>query len=305
MARAMSPMTRPKIRNPMMLMRSSPRESPAKLCMAGGPAPAWAAGGGRRALRAAQIATAAAAAESAACAEGNDWPEPHPSGARTDASDWQGRERSTAGLTTRTEIRSAAPTATIRSTAASQRCGERSPKYTAMPPATARSRYRLEAAAIRWSSDGDPSRLTRRRSWRSKGGGIAPDGIMLAPACSPALGGEPSGRPGDTPFRGGADGEDGEVRQAPARAARPGVQAVPQRPGAAHLRQRLPGSVEDVAGAFQDDHERVPPRRRERAGEPDPVRPGREVLLRRGRGAPARLQAARGQGVGCASPATS
>src|SRR5437764_6921663 len=125
-------------------------------------------------------------------------------------------------------------------------------------PASASRRPRFEAAAMTWSSAGDAWSLTRRRSWRSRGGGTR--GRYHAGAC-PLACRRPASH-GAVPVidtaAGGADGADGQVRQAPARAAWAGVQTVPQRFGAAHLRQRLPGGLEDVAGAFQDDHERVP-----------------------------------------------
>src|SRR5207237_2402406 len=85
-----------------------------------------------------------------------------------------------------------------------------------------------------------------------------------------------------------------EARQ---RAAGARVQAVQQRAGTAHLRQRLARGVEDVAGTLQDDHERIPAGGRVGAGQPGPLRSMREVFLRRRRAAATRLQAARRQGM--------
>src|SRR3954466_1411038 len=87
------------------------------------------------------------------------------------------------------------------------------------------------------------------------------------------------------------------MREAPEGASRAGLPPVQQRARPAHLRQRRARGVEDVARAFQDGHERMPARGRERAGEPDPLRPGREVLLRRGRGASARLSSPTREGL--------
>src|SRR5436305_2794189 len=87
------------------------------------------------------------------------------------------------------------------------------------------------------------------------------------------------------------------MREAPEGASRAGLPPVQQRARAAYLRQRLARGVEDVARAFQDGHERIPARGRKRAGEPGPLRPGREVLLRRGRGAPARLPSPSREGL--------
>src|SRR5207302_1768955 len=75
---------------------------------------------------------------------------------------------------------------------------------------------------------------------------------------------------------GDCDAADRQVRKAREGIAGPRFQAVEQRAGPAHLRQHLAGRVEDVAGALQDGHERVPPRRRLRAGEPGALRSGRE-----------------------------
>ena len=76
-------------------------------------------------LGAAHESTTAAAAVSAACAEGNDAPDPQPSGCFTRwGSAAQGRTRATAGLTTRTETRSAMPIDAAKSTAASAPCGD-------------------------------------------------------------------------------------------------------------------------------------------------------------------------------------
>src|SRR5258708_7318738 len=143
---------------------------------------------------------------------------------------------------------------------------------------------RFEAAAMTPSSQGMPGRLKNARRSRSMGtqlhypwrsGGVTSGGSI----------------------RRLFNGADGEVREARQGAARVGIQAVQQRVGPAHLRERLAGGVEDVAGTLQDDHERVPARGRVRAGEPDPLRPVREVLLRRGRAAATGLQAARSEGM--------
>src|SRR5436305_9536903 len=87
------------------------------------------------------------------------------------------------------------------------------------------------------------------------------------------------------------------MREAGKGAAGPRAQALQQRPGPAHLRERLAGGVEDVARALQDDHERVPAGGRVGAGQPGAVRSVREVLLRRGRAASAGLQGASSQGM--------
>src|SRR5258705_551718 len=73
---------------------------------------------------------------------------------------------------------------------------------------------------------------------------------------------------------------DGELRKAREGAAGSRVQALEQRAGPKGVRKHLAGGLEALARAFQDGHERVPARRRLGAGQPGPVRPGGEVLLR-------------------------
>src|SRR5690349_21523474 len=121
----------------------------------------------------------AAAAVSVAWVEGNDCPAPHPTGAATWAgSARQGRTRATAGLTTRTETRSATPTATSRSAPASARCGDFHQRYSAASRASAKSSPRLEAASITASSQGVPGRLRKASIWTSMvGGGAKADGL--------------------------------------------------------------------------------------------------------------------------------
>src|SRR5438094_7414576 len=119
---------------------------------------------------------------------------------------------------------------------------------------------RFDAATISGSRTGEPAWFTQRRICRSKGGATAaPYHRRPARRATSRAAVEPWRASGDTQGAGGADGADGEVRKAPARATRARVQAVSQRAGSAHLRQHLARGVEDVAGTLQDGHERVPP----------------------------------------------
>src|SRR5262249_60478973 len=80
-----------------------------------------------------------------------------------------------------------------------------------------------------------------------------------------------------------ADGADGQLCKAREGTSGPGVQALEQRARPAHLREHFSGCVEDVAGALQDDHERVPTGGRGGAGQTGLVCPREEGLLWRRR----------------------
>src|SRR5882724_8770773 len=74
---------------------------------------------------------------------------------------------------------------------------------------------------------------------------------------------------------------DGQVREARARAARHGLQALQQRLGQTHLRQRLAASLAAVDRGLEDDRERKPPRPDLAPGPEAAPGAGGEVLLRR------------------------
>src|SRR5438552_560709 len=136
---------------------------------------------------------------------------------------------------------------------------------------TASSTPLLDAAAITPSSQGVPGWLRSASNWTSTSGGADKEENRSTFW----------GENGDTRAGGRIpNAADGELRKAGEGAAGPRVQALEQRAGPARVRQHLAGRLEALARAFQDGHERVQARRRLGAGQPGPLRPGGEVLLR-------------------------
>ena len=105
-----------------------------------------------------------------------------------------------------------------------------------------------------------------------------------------------TGEPGR--YRCAARRAQGVLRQVSKGNAGPGRSSVRGAPaGPEDLRERLEGSLEDVGGAHEDAHERVPAQPRNAGSAGVSAEADGRLLLRRRRGPAAGLRAAKDQGV--------